>query len=196
MHLIYHINNTFFLEFDNNFLLLPLPLIISCSLLTSKWLSCLCRVIGILIRYLSLHPNTCHQGFFKCLCEHPLNTWPHSSIISCRPLTWISVSPKLHQDQTLSIVIIKNHPTFETPLFSSWTITSYPFSSCSLLLCNLPGSFLSLLHSRHLLYFLIYLWFPWACSLLFLLYILSLSELVYSIGFHVLTTLLFLFYNP
>lgn len=69
-----------------------------------------------------------------CSCEDPLNTLPHRCLIPCRLVTLVSVSSQLYQDQTQNFVIIKNHPTSETPLFSFWTTTSCPFISCSLTL--------------------------------------------------------------
>lgn len=75
-------------------MLLPFPIIICCNLLTSKWPSCFCRVIGVSIFYLPLHPKPCHQPrLLQCLCEEDaLNTLPHSSLSPCRQWPW-SLSP-------------------------------------------------------------------------------------------------------
>lgn len=110
----------------------PLLILIYCNLLTSKRVSCLCGAIRISICCFALHPNSCHQlGLHQCPGEDSPVILPQSSLTSCRPVTLVSVSPNHYQDHLLDLVIVKNHPTSETPLFFFQTTISYCFSSCS-----------------------------------------------------------------
>lgn len=110
----------------------PLLILIYCNLLISKRVSCLCGAIRISICCFALHPNSYHQsGLHQCPDEDPLVILPYSSLTSCRPMTLVSVSPNRYQDHLLDLVIAKNHPTSETPLFFFQTTISYSFSFCS-----------------------------------------------------------------